>query len=82
MSGVCRVGGGSSFSVLRVGRGEFRRSLQLRGNVSLGAGVSLRMKLHRWMTMGNLCSLVSEVVAIMTVSMWRTLSDMRRGRSW
>jgi hypothetical protein len=82
MSGVCRVGGGSSFSVLRVGLVGFRRSLLLRGNVFLGAGVSLRMKSHRWMTMGNLCSLVSGVVAIMIVSMWRMLSDMRRGRSW
>jgi hypothetical protein len=82
MSGVCRVGGGSSFSVLRVGLVGFRRSLPMKVNVFLGTVGSLRMKLHRWMTMGNLCSLVSEVVAIMIVSMWRMLSDMRRGRSW
>ena len=80
MSGVFRVGGGSSFSVLRVGREGFRRSLPMRGNVFRGAVGSLRMKSHRWMTMGNLCSLVSGVVAIMTVSMWRMLSDMKRGR--
>ena len=82
MSGVFRVGGGRLFSVLRVGREEFRQSLPMRGNVSPGTVGSLRMKSHRWMTMGNLCSLVSGVVAIMIVSMWRMLSDMRRGRSW
>ena len=82
MSGVFRVGGGSLFSVLRVGRVGFRRSLPMKGSVSLGAVGSLRMKSHRWMTMGNLCSLVSGVAAIMIASMWRMLSDMKRGRSW
>jgi len=79
MSGVCRVGGGNSFSALRVGRREFRRSLPMRGSVSRGTVGSLRMKSHRWMTMGTLCSLVSGVAAIMIVSMWRMLSDMRKG---
>jgi hypothetical protein len=82
MSGVFPRGGERLFSVLRVGLVGFRRSLQLRGNVFLGAVGLLRMKSHRWMTMGNLCSLVSGVVAIMIASMWRMLSDMRRGRSW
>jgi len=81
MSGVFPRGGGSSFSVLLVGRVGFRRSLPMRVNVSRGTVGSLRMKSHHWMTMGNLCSLVSEVVAIMIVSMWRMLSDMKRGRS-
>jgi hypothetical protein len=81
MSGVFRVGGGNLFSVLRVGRVGFRQSLPPRANVSRGAVGSLRMKSHHWMTMGNLCSRVSEVAAIMIVSIWRMLSDMKRGRS-
>lgn len=79
-SGVFRVGGGSSFSVRAVGRGEFRRSLPMRASVSPGMVVSLRMKSHHLMTMGNQCFRVSGVVAIMIASMWRMLSDMRRGR--
>jgi hypothetical protein len=82
MSGVFPRGGGRLFSVLRVGREEFRQSLLSRVSVFRGMAGSLRMKSHRWMTMGNLCSLVSGVVAIMIASMWRMLSDMRRGRSW
>ena len=82
MSGVFRVGGGRLFSVLRVGRGEFRRSLQLRGNVFLGAVGSLRMKSHQLMMTGNQCFPVSDSVRKMTAVIHSTLSDMKRGRSW
>ncbi len=79
-SGVFPRGAGRLFFARLVGLEGFRRSRLLRASVFRGMEGSLRMKRHRWMMMGNLCSLVSEVAAIMTVSTWHTLSDMRRGR--
>jgi hypothetical protein len=80
MSGVFPRGGERLFSARLVGLEGFRRSRLTRVSVFRGMAGSLRMKRHRWMMMGNLCSLVSEVAAIMTVSMWHTLSDMRKGK--
>jgi hypothetical protein len=73
--------GGRSFSVHRVGRVKCKHLLS-RMTVSVTRGVegSGLMTSHRWMMMGNQCSRVSGVAVIMIVSMWRMLSDMRKGR--
>jgi len=78
--GLFPQGGGAPFCVHHVGQGKCKLfPSRMTGSVTRGLDISQLMKSHRWMMMGNPCSLVSEVVGIMTVATRNTLSDMRKG---
>jgi hypothetical protein len=81
LNGWCLPGAGRSFFARAVGHEKSKPSpSRMKANVSRGREGSQPMKSHRWMMTGNPCSLVSEVAGIMIASMWRMLSDMRKGR--
>jgi hypothetical protein len=81
MSGVFRLGGGSSFSVRAVGQEKSKLFPLRKGSACRGTVGSLRMKSHQLMMTGNLCFLVSDSVRNKTAVIHSMLSDMRRGRS-
>ena len=80
-SGLYRRGAGRLFCALLAGREKCKPLLsRMTGNVFRGLEGSQLMRLPRLMMMGFRCFRVSGVAGIMIVSMWRMLSDMRRGK--
>ena len=80
-SGLYRPGAGRLFFALLVGRGKCKQLLsRMTGSVTRGRAGSQLTKSHQLMMTGPRFFPVSGVAGIMIASMWRMLSDMRRGK--
>jgi hypothetical protein len=80
-SGLYRRGGGKLFSALPAGHEKCKQLLsRMTVSVTRGLEGSQLMRSPRLMMMGFRFFRVSGVAGIMIVSMWRMLSDMRRGK--
>ena len=79
--GLFPPGGGAPSCVHHVGHGKCKLfHSRMTGNVTRGLDISQLMRSRRWMMMGAQCSLVSEVVDIMTVATRNMSSGMRKGK--
>jgi hypothetical protein len=80
-SGLYRRGAGRLFCALLAGHEKCKLLLsRMTGSVTRGLEGSQLMRSHPLMMTGFRCFRVSGVAGIMIVSMWRMLSDMRRGK--
>ena len=77
LNGRSPVLGGRLFSASRVGLGKSKQFTHLKANVSLGTGISLRMRSHRLTMRGFSCCRVSGVAVIMTVATRSMLSGTK-----